>query len=168
MRPLGLTAGAGSNHICTNKNGKIRPCHTCGKMESVLFAVFPDPHSISCSFLSCWLSPYHLSLVCSSWSNLSAASVSQRNSLLHSDWSPGSSQAMKRRKEGLVEHLKYYLCQHTQNTKLNLLSLSRARKHNYGRKDRGKGVQREKEKCLHDFHFKWSGKLFHSLLLFSF
>lgn len=115
MRSLGLTAGAGRNHVCTNKNGKIRSCHTHGKMESVLFAVFPVPCSISCSFLSCWLSPYHLSLACSSWSNLSAASVSQRNSLLHSDWSPGRrSQVMKRRKEGLAEHLKYYLCQHTQ------------------------------------------------------
>lgn len=54
------------------------------------------------------------------------------------------------------------------NAKLNLLllSLSRTRKHNYGRKDRGKGIQREKEEGLHNFHFKWSGKLFHSLLLF--
>lgn len=83
-------------------------------MESILFAVFPVPRSISCSFLSCWLSAYHLSLACSSWSNLSAASVSQRNSLLHSDWSPGRSQVMKRRKEGWAEHWKYYLCQHTQ------------------------------------------------------
>lgn len=63
--------------------------------------------------MSCWHSPYHLSLVYSSCSNLSPALASQRNSLLHSDWSPGRRQATKGRK-GLVDFIKYYLCPHTQ------------------------------------------------------
>lgn len=61
---------------------------------------FPVQHSTSCSFWSCWHCPYRLFLACSFCSSLSPALVSQRSSLLRSDWSPAEAKQWRRERRG--------------------------------------------------------------------
>ena len=96
--------------------------------------------------------------------------MSQRSSLLHSDWSPGNeAKQWSGGKGGISRSCKILPVPTYPSIMLNFLSLSTVKVHNYSRKDRGKGkeVKKYEEEGSYDLHFIW-GFLLHLLLLFSF